>query len=68
MVRRAPYALEVPAELRADVERVGLVAYVVEDRVLVGAFESPQQTTVVADVLTDSGIPFTLVERTGPRP
>lgn len=68
MVRRAPFSLEVPLELRADVEGAGLVTYVVEDRLLVGAFESPQQTTVTEQILTQAGVPFTLVERTESRP
>jgi len=68
IVRRAPFALEVAADQREAVEQLGLVPYVLEDRLLVGAFEFPEQTSVAAEMLTTAGIPFTLVERTGPRP
>lgn len=68
IVRRAPFALEVAPEQREAVEQAGLVPYVLEERLLVGAFEFPEQTATAAETLTGAGIPFTLVERTGPRP
>jgi len=67
IVRRAPFSLEVVADQREAVEQAGLVPYVVEDRVLIGAFEFPEQTAIAADALTSAGIPFTLIERAGSR-
>jgi len=68
IVRRAPFALEVPLDQRQAVEQAGLVPYVLEQRLLVGAFEFPEQTAIAAEMLTGAGIPFTLVDRTESRP